>query len=96
MQADKDFIKCSDGGKDGGEKFDEGGSSQIQQVDAGPCYTCSVGPWSSFFSSTATCGTWTSVKTRSCDFTDGTSRPNECGEAGALKEFKEHDKGPCG
>ena len=27
---------------------------------------------------------------------DEVSRPNECGEAGALKEFKEYDEGPSG
>ena len=89
-------CKCSDGSQNDGEKCGEGKSSETKWVNAVPCYTCTLGLWSSFSSSTATCGTWTSYRTRSCDCTDGISRPNGCGHAGALKEFKEHDEGPCG
>merc|ERR1719315_31151 len=86
-------CKCADGSQDDGEKCGGGKSSLSMAIDEGPCFTCSMGSWTSFSSSTATCGKRTSVRTRSCTCTDGTKRPDECGEA--VKEFKEYDEGPC-
>ena len=86
-------CKCADGSQDDGEKCGGGKSSLSMAIDEGPCFTCSMGSWTSFSSSTATCGKRTSVRTRSCTCTDGTKRPDEC--KGAVKEFKEYDEGPC-
>ena len=71
-------CSCSDGST-GSEGRCAGESEQRMSVNTGPCYTCMLSSWSPYSGSSATCGTSTSTRSRSCTCSDGISRPRECG-----------------
>merc|ERR1712002_481907 len=87
-------CSCSDGTTGASGSCGGGSSTESTQVNNGPCYTCSMGPWSMWSGASASCGTSTSNRSRSCVCTDGVSRPSECG-SGSTTDSRTNNHGPC-